>query len=289
MHMSNCKDLRPFSDIFVYYCSGRVDSGTDMDSEDFIGNWEEDDFSFLFYTRPARQEVESLLAMQPQLTLLDEYHMSYADWLGEKPGVARIGSFTIHPPWEKSKAGDAHRIVLDPGVVFGTGTHPTTRHCLAAIEKIYTLDTPPTVLDLGTGTGLLALAAGRLGGRQILAVDNNFLAARTAGRNVRLNRLENAILAIQGRAEDFVQRPAHLLVANIHYDVLQQLISMPNLAGKTWFVLSGLLRSQARDLESRLARMPVRLLQQWEHEGTWFTFMGAVRHPQVRPCPEGDI
>ena len=187
----------------------------------------------------------------------------------------------ICPPWEKAASGNGRLIVLDPGVVFGTGTHPTTRDCLAAIENIFALDTPSIVLDLGTGTGLLALAAGRLGSRRILAVDNNFLAARTAGRNVRLNQLEDVVQAIQGRAEDFVQQAADLLIANIHYDVLHRLISAENLTGKTWFVLSGLLRTQARDVEHQLAQMPVDLLRRWECEGTWFTFMGAVRHPQV--------
>ncbi|KPJ78524.1 MAG: hypothetical protein AMJ54_03350 [Deltaproteobacteria bacterium SG8_13] len=274
--MRNSEDLRPISDIYVYYCSGRVAPGTNPVSADFIGNWEEDGFSFLFYTRPARQAVEALLAGQPQLTLLDEYHMSYSDWLGEKPGIVRIGSFTIIPPWEEPPAGGGHRIILDPGVVFGTGTHPTTRDCLAAIEEIFALDTPQTVLDLGTGTGVLALAAGRLGSRQILAVDNNILAVQTASRNVRLNRMESAVLAIQGRAEKFAGQPADLLVANIHYDVLQQLITTENLVGKSWFVLSGLLRSQARDVEHRLARLPVTVLRQWECGGTWFTYLAVA-------------
>ena len=204
--------------------------------------------------------------------------MSYADWLGEKPGIAHIGNFTICPPWERPTQGNGRLIILDPGVVFGTGTHPTTRDCLAAIEDIFTLGTPQTVLDLGTGTGLLALAAGRLGSRRILAVDSNILAARTASRNVQLNRLDNVILAIQGRAEQFVQRPADLLVANIHYDILQQLITEKNLTGKRWFVFSGLLRSQARNIEHRLANLPVTLLRQWECEGIWFTYMGIARH-----------
>lgn len=282
-------DPQPFSDLYVYYCRGQVAPGTNPVSKDFIGNWEEDNFSFLFYTEPSREAVETLLAGQPHLTLLDEYHMSYADWLGEKPGISRIGSFTVCPPWENPAIEDARVIVLDPGVVFGTGTHPTTRDCLAAIESIYALETPQIMLDLGTGTGLLALAAASLGSRRILAVDNNLLATRTARRNVRRNRLENVILTIHGRAEDMIQRPADLLVANIHYDVMQRLITAENLVGKRWFVLSGLLRSQARDIERQLAPLPVSLLRRWECEGTWYTFMGIVRHRQARFRPEGDI
>lgn len=287
--MKNCEELRPISDLYVYYCSGRMVPGTNPVSADFVGNWEEEGFSFLFYDRPSRQAVEALLAGQPQLTLLEEYHMSYADWLGEKPGIAHIGSFTICPPWKKPTAVHGHMIVLDPGVVFGTGTHPTTRDCLTAIDHIFTLGRPQTVLDLGTGTGLLALAAGRLGSRLVLAVDSNMLAVQTTGRNVRLNGLEKVILAVQGRAEQFAQRTADLLLANIHYDILQQLITEENLAGKRWFVLSGLLRSQAKDVEHRLMRLPVTLLRKWECEGTWYTYMGVAKHEQVRFRPEGDI
>ena len=69
--MHNCEDLRSISDLYVYYCSGRMTPGTDPATADFIGNWEEEGFSFLFYTRPARQAVDALIALQPQLTPLD--------------------------------------------------------------------------------------------------------------------------------------------------------------------------------------------------------------------------
>lgn len=287
--MSHEQDNGPISELYVYYCQGRMPPGAAVTSEQFIGNWEEDGFSFLFYTQPSRPAVEALLAEQPQLSLLDEYHLSYADWLGEKPTAARIGGFTICPPWQNPADAGGRRIVLDPGVVFGTGTHPTTRDCLAAIETIYALETPQTVLDLGTGTGLLALAAGRLGGRRILAVDNNILAVRTARRNVRLNRLERVILAVQGRAEDVAGQPADLLLANLHYDVLKRLICAENLAGKRWLVLSGLLRSQAKDLEQQLAQLPVNVVRKWECEGTWFTLMVIAARRLDRLDPKGDV
>ncbi len=89
-------------------------------------------------------------------------------------------------------------------MVFGTGTHATTRDCLEALELAFNSHHIESVLDLGTGTGLLALAAARLGCKYILAVDINLLAARTTQRNIRLNQLDDKILAVQGRAEDFV-------------------------------------------------------------------------------------
>ena len=85
--------------------------------------------------------------------------------------------------------GEKLSILLDPGLVFGTGTHPTTRDCLDALELAAGSKKFNTVLDLGTGTGLLALAAAKLGSKGVVAADLNLLAAKTAERNVKLNHL----------------------------------------------------------------------------------------------------
>mgnify|MGYP001823112738 CR=1 FL=1 len=273
----------PYSDLYIYYLKGHLGSDLDLATEEFIGNWEEDEFSFLFFSRPALNKIESLVTVQPQLALIDEYRMSYADWLGEMPAPFQAGSFVVTPPWITDdplvKASDENRLILlDPGLVFGTGTHPTTRDCLAAIERIFGMGCPLNLLDLGTGSGLLSLAAARLGAARILAVDINWLAAETAGKNVRRNRLENRILTVRGRAEDFIDLTTDLVIANIHYDVMKRLISAGGFLRNKWFILSGLLRSQAKDVELKLARMPVRIRQRWHHDSIWYTFMGEVLH-----------
>jgi ribosomal protein L11 methyltransferase len=164
--------------------------------------------------------------------------------------------------------------VLDPGVVFGTGTHPTTRDCLHALERLYSREAPADVLDLGTGTGLLALAAARLGARRTLAVDLNPLCARTAARNVRLNGLAERVLVVRGRAEAFVDLPADLLVANIHFDVMRRLLGSQGFYRKRWFVLSGLLPSEARWVLTQLTAKSVEIIEEWHQEGVWSTFCG---------------
>ncbi len=269
----------PYSDLYIYYFKGHLAPNTDLSAENFIGNWEEDEFSFLFYSRPSRNKIHSLLTRQSQLTLLDEYHMAYTDWLGETPAPFQVGSLVVAPPWDADKpfvqGVDENRLILlDPGVVFGTGSHPTTRDCLAAIELVFSGAAPQTVLDLGAGTGLLSLAAAKLGSKLTLAVDINLLAAVTTNKNVRLNRIKNRILTVQGKAEDFIDRPADLLIANLHYDVMKHLISTESFLQKKWFVLSGLLRSQARDVAFQLAQKPVCILRHWEHNGIWHTFLG---------------
>ena len=103
----------------------------------------------------------------------------------------------------------------------------------------------------------------------------NHLAVTTADNNIRINRLEDRILALQGRAEDFIDQPADLVTANIHYDVMKELISAGGFLKNRWFILSGLLRSQAKDVESR---MPVRIRQRWAYESIWYTIMGEIDH-----------
>ena len=271
----------PYKDLFIYYLKGRLKADSKTLPDNCIGNWEEDNDSFLFFPQPALGQVEDLLSRQPHLSYIDSYHMPYNQWLGEVFSTFEHGKFRVIPPWEMShEKNNATRkklsIVLDPGLVFGTGTHPTTRDCLKALEMAADSKEFNTVLDLGTGTGLLALAAAKLGSKGIVAADLNLLAARTAERNVRLNHLQNNIVTVQGRAEDLIACPADLVIANIHYDVMRKLVMDRRFFTKKRFILSGLLRSEARDIAAVLARHAVRILNQWTHEGIWYTFYGRI-------------
>ena len=256
-----------------------------MLADNYIGNWEEEEDSFLFFSQPALEQVESLLSRQPHLSYIDSYHMPYEEWLGETFRTFEQGQFRIIPPWEtppdaKRPGSATHTILLDPGLVFGTGTHPTTRDCLAALELAAGAQTLKTVLDLGTGTGLLALAAAQLGSRGVVAVDLNFLAAKTAARNVRLNGLQNRIITIQSRAENMIACPADLVIANIHYDVMRRLVEDRGFLAKQRFILSGLLRSEAKEIAGILARQPVTIIKKWTYEGIWHTIYGRTSHAE---------
>ena len=269
----------PYKDLYIYYLQGRLKPDKKIISDYFIGNWQEDEFSFLFFSKPSHNEVEKILDSQPSLALIDEYYMTYDQWQGGKIAPFKIGKFHIAPPWHKPtiKFNSCLKelpIILDPGVVFGTGTHITTQDCLKALELVFSREKIESVLDLGTGTGLLALAASRLGCKNILAVELNFLAASTALRNVRLNRLENTVLVVQAKAEDFIDSPSDLVIANIHYDVMQHLVDSMGFLKKKWFILSGLLPSQARDLLYKLSQHPVNIVNKWECDGIWHTFLG---------------
>jgi ribosomal protein L11 methyltransferase len=122
----------------------------------------------------------------------------------------------------------------------------------------------------------LAIAAARLGSTHNIAVDNNFLAARTARKNAVLNNLVDHVSIVCGSAEDFLGPAADLLIANIHYDVMKDLIEQPGFLSKKWFILSGLMRTEAGLIESRLSKLPVTLMEKWVRDGVWHTLFGRV-------------
>ena len=279
MHHKACAG--PCQELFIYYLKGRLKADSKTLPENCIGNWEEEEDSFLFFSRPAFEQVENLLSRQPQLSYIDSYQMPYEQWLGEVFSTFEHGKFRIIPLWEAPREqlcanGNNLDILLDPGLVFGTGTHPTTRDCLDALELAAGSKAFNTVLDLGTGTGLLALAAAKLGSNGVVAADLNLLAAKTAHRNVRLNHLQDRVVTVQGRAEDMIAYPADLVIANIHYDVMRQLVNDNGFLTKKRFILSGLLRSEAKNIADILARRQVKIIKQWAHEGIWHTFYGKM-------------
>ena len=245
----------PYEKLFIYYLKGRVVLDSRMLPKNFIGNWGEGEDSILFFSCPADRQVQMLLHRQPQLKLVDDFQMSYDQWLGEKFNSFAQGAFRIVPPWEISagmQEAEENRftIVLDPGLVFGTGTHPTTRDCLEA------------------------LAAARLGGQWVIGIDLNPLAAKTAERNVRLNRLGSRVLIAQGRAEELIACPTDLLIANIHYDVMRDLIKTKGFLAKKRFILSGLMRSEAKHIASKLHSYPLKILKHGTRDGIWHTIYG---------------
>lgn len=271
--------LSPNQLLHIYYFKGLLTSDVTGGSDSFIGNWEEDGFSFLFFSQPSESVVEKVVEANPQMVLLDQYRMTYAEWHGGSVSAVCSGRFIILPAREVSEqdVDKAHRLIpimIDPGVVFGSGMHPTTSGCLEALGPVFDKLPGATVVDLGTGSGILALAAAKLGAGHVLAVDNNRLAVKTTKTNIDLNGLGDTVLAIQGHAEDFIETDFDILIANIHYDVLRRIIETDGFIEKKMFIISGLLRSEARDVRQRFSRLPVKVIHTWEHDHIWHTMWG---------------
>jgi ribosomal protein L11 methyltransferase len=127
------------------------------------------------------------------------------------PRRIRIGSLSIIPADLEPEPG-ALRLIDAPA--FGTGLHPTTALCLEALEEALRIDAPDTMLDVGTGSGVLALGALVLGVRQVLAIDVDDEALRTAGANARLSGLEERVQLVRATA-DAVTGCWPLVLANI--------------------------------------------------------------------------
>jgi ribosomal protein L11 methyltransferase len=275
--MNNISATPPSPDLFIYYINGCVDPKSLRKDPDFIGLWEEEGDAFLFFKKTSDDKVASVLDTQPPLELMDRFEMTYEQWHGGPIEPLTVGALHVVPPWHPAaKDRNINTLLLDPGVVFGTGTHPTTQDCLTAVQLALTHRQVQRVIDLGTGTGLLSLAAIQMGGNTCLALDLNRLAVETAWRNVVHNGMYDKILVVQGDAKKFMDLPCDLMVSNIHYDVMRHIIAGKGFQAPKQFILSGLLRSQASEVEASLMSGPAKILEKWERDGIWTTFYGEI-------------
>ncbi len=160
---------------------------------------------------------------------------------------------TVVPAWEPvPKAPRGIVIQMDPGPAFGTGAHPTTRMCLESIEKFHTPGAW-TMLDVGTGSGILAVYAAKLGARRILAIDTDPEALRWAQRNIELNHC-SAFIDLSSKSVAELDDVFSVLVANLTRDALLELLPdfQRLLETKGAMILSGLLQEQVQEIKKSL-------------------------------------
>ena len=141
-----------------------------------------------------------------------------SDWANawkEHYHVVHLGErFVIKPTWREYEAQPGEIIMeLDPGMAFGTGLHPTTQMCLAAIEKYAKPDA--YTLDLGTGSGILAIGAALLGVQSIVAIDNDPLSVKVAAENAEMNHVAGAITVELGSLTEAAAQTYDLIIVNI--------------------------------------------------------------------------
>lgn len=151
----------------------------------------------------------------------------------------------IKPIWEEYDL-KAHELLveLDPGMAFGTGTHETTRMCIQALEKYVNEDT--RIFDIGTGSGILAIAASKLGAKEVIGGDLDPVAVKSAKDNVVHNKLEDNIKILKGDLMEVVEGKADIVVANIIADVIMFLT--PNVRAyikeNGYFISSGIIKDK---------------------------------------------
>ncbi len=184
--------------------------------------------------------------------------------------VLHLGRHVVIRPSWRTYVPKKDEIVLemDPGIAFGTGLHPTTQLCIGAVEALARPDS--TLLDLGTGTGILAMVAARLGARHILAVDIDQNAVVAARRNVLANGLEERITVRAGSLSD-VDGAYDLVMANILAPVIIEMAAA-GLAERVRpggiVVASGILGEQVDDVVVALEAHGLRVTER-HLQGEW--------------------
>jgi len=183
----------------------------------------------------------------------------------------------ILPAWEPIPETDAgHIIRMDPGPAFGTGQHETTRMCLAAMERV-PLGGLWTMLDVGTGSGILAIYGIKIGAERVVAIDIDPEAIRWAGQNIRLNRAEERIRLSQEPVEQ-MRGKFSLVCANLILREIMRL--MPSLSRLTRtggsVILSGILENQVREIAASLSKNGLEI-HETLHQGEWACVIAAKR------------
>lgn len=228
-----------------------------------------------------KKRVKALFSYFPELpTPLWELKMIPAEnwqenWKRNFKPFRVCAGLVVCPTWETFQAEAGDEILrLDPGQAFGTGGHATTRLCLQGMEtlrsrKFYEGDPFERVLDVGTGTGILALVAAFFGARSVLAIDLDPLAVESARRHVELND-RTALIRVEEGGPETVSGTFTLILANLTRDdllpragVLQRL-----LAPGGFLILSGFLETQAREVVRAYARQRL-VFQGQALDGEW--------------------
>ena len=255
--------------VYIYEFAGNLSSkaSTLAADEDYIGFWREADYSFLFFRKEKNAFLQS--RFPPYRSRLVIRH---EDWeSGQVLDWLQLETLTVHPPWKVPPSQNSIPVCIDPGMAFGSGYHASTKGCLVLLEKLFRQRVPSRVLDLGTGSGILSIASLKKGASIAFAIDENNLAIETARKNRRLNQLEARLHLLRGNVLDFLQIPADLLLANIHYAVIDRLTDQESFYEKRYCIVSGLIGHEGYLIEQKVGKR-LRLLDRYE-DNFWFSYL----------------
>lgn len=261
--------ISPETLLYVYELRGDLNHDLPFPPASFIGLWNEEEFSYLFFTAPEDEYVNGLV--KSGCVLFGSRHeMKYEDWQAGLPadGLYLGGLHFVRRDQPYPRPG---AIFLDPSVVFGDGTHPTTVASLSFIQHIVQSHHVESMLDLGTGTGILALAAAAMGVMRVVAVDRNKLAVRTARENVEANSIASAIEVYEGEVRLFIDEPFDLVAANLPFQVLRDLVTLNGADLHRFWIVSGINEPQADVIKELLTERGYVVLGQ-RSDPPWFTF-----------------
>ena len=225
----------------------------------------------------SRQMVESLLAR-----FGGEIERLPRNWRDRFAATAkikrlRIGTrLTIRSTGKsiREKTQTARQLIIPAAGAFGTGEHATTAMCLRLLERVSRRWVDWSILDAGTGTGILALAASRFGARSVVAIDNDPKAIAIAKSNARLNRIHGIRFEIADAKTPNTRRKFDVIAANLFSELLIAAIPKwrPRLRSKGVLILSGILRSQERGVVRALRKQEI-AIDEIRRRGKWIAIL----------------
>jgi ribosomal protein L11 methyltransferase len=220
--------------------------------------------------------LKSLEKIAPEMSRIqiETTYIPEQDW-GEnwkrffKP-VQATSTFVVKPPWSKIRLKKG-QIPIDiyPAMAFGTGTHATTKLCMKALER-RSWGKGFSVLDVGTGSGILSIAAARLGAHEVLGLDIDGVAVKNARENVERNQVSDIVKIRKGRIGD-VQKRFDRVVANIDFKNLKRMRGplIHHLKNQGFLILSGILIEEEERIRRHYLETGLLRWMETDREGEW--------------------
>lgn len=233
---------------------------------------EEDNIDELVkYIKEKVKEIKNM-GFDIGLGTVEAEKMHEEDWANNwkkyyKP--VKVGEkIVIRPIWEEyEKKDDEIVISLDPGMAFGTGEHETTRMCIKALEKYVKSDS--TVFDIGCGSGILSIAAAKLGAKMAVGVDLDPVAVESANENLKFNDVDN-IKILEGNLIDVIDGKADIVIANIIAEVIciltEDVSKVINKNG--YFITSGIINDRVKMVTDKLEECGFEVIK-INNDGEW--------------------
>lgn len=222
-----------------------------------------------------RDVVSAALARADGMATVEYAPTPIVDWSKEwrsRIAAHRLGRLVVTPPWLAQEFSEDERIVIDPGMAFGTGEHETTRGVVRLLQRV--IRPGDIVADLGAGSAVLGIAAAKLGATRVVAIELDEDAIGNAEANVVANGVAAQVSVIQGDAAWILPliAPVRVVLANIVSSVLLELLPTirDSLTANGLAILSGILVEERRDMERALAAAGWRV-QESDEEGQWWS------------------
>lgn len=267
---------RPYEDLYLCVLKGALPGAEAYFHDSMLALWEEDGHTTIVFEEPHESRVRAYIEHSaPDAEFLWEGKLHYRDWESNRDvRPIHAAGFLICPSWDvREPEACERRIVLDPGLSFGSGHHPATQIALGLLRVAFSQQPPARVLDLGCGTGVLSIAAAQLGAAHVTAVDNSQLAIHAAHINTELNNVNNRIDIIHDDVFSHIGDAADLVICNINFPVIRELVKQPEFLRIQRLLLSGVNPESEHERISESLRGAGRPILETSRIGPWFGYL----------------